>query len=775
MKGTNLDKINPEATDAINEAISIAAGLNHKIMTAEHLLLTLISKEGARDGVLACGASPDEVISKVKEYLESDELEDIASKQETMSPEDVKVSEISMRIIKRSMIYMKAQNSNQKVDVLQLLSAMLAENECYARTILSDLGVSRFDLINWANHGIKKTDRKRRDFELVGTGDARAPRRTETSTLKEFATNLNEKAKEGKIDELIGRTSEVDRTAKILCRRSKNNPIFVGDAGVGKTAIAEGLAKKIVDGAVPASLKNCVIYALDMTSMIAGSRYRGDFEERMKKLLDEVADNPDVILFIDEIHAAMGTGSGSQGSLDAGNILKPALARGDMRCIGATTQAEYRKIFEKDAAMARRFQKVVVCEPTRDQAVGILSGAAPVFEQHHGVEYTQDIIEAAVDLSIRYINHRKLPDKAIDILDEAGAIYSSGEKTAPAGSGTPVVTLSDIEATVSQISGVAVKSASKADRAALKTLAEDLKLSVFGQDEAVSTLSSAIKVAKAGLRKKQKPLGSFLFVGPTGVGKTELAKQLSSTLGTKLLRFDMSEYMEKHAVSRLIGAPPGYVGFEKGGILTEAVEQYPHSILLFDEFEKAHPDMTNLLLQVMDNGILTDSNGREVDFRNTILLMTSNAGVQDMFKPGIGFLGRTEEGLNTAAIEATFSPEFRNRLDAVVPFNPLPESAIGLVVDKMVYELEANLQEAKVSLELTTAARNWLGNKGYDVKMGARPLERVVQSQISEKIADQILFGDLADGGNVRIDLNPDVDELEFSYMPIAANEMTTA
>ena len=764
--------IDPELQKSITEARALAASYGHDVYCAEHLLAALMSNTPAREAIEACSGNPGKIEAAMISYL--DNTIGDAGKQE-IPVENVEADVSITKLMQRAMLYVKSRNE-QEVTGVDLLPSFFAERDSFAATALMDQGMHRFDVVNWISHGVKKRDEQEGarglQTEMVGSKGSET-RKSDGSVLNEYATDLCKRAMDGKIDGLVGRSKEVERTAKILCRRSKNNPIFVGDAGVGKTAIVEGLAKKIVDGDVPSALKDCKVYSLDLTSMLAGARFRGDFEERMKMLLEEVKDDPKVIIFIDEIHAALGAGSGSQGALDAANMLKPALARGEFRCIGATTQNEYRQYFEKDAAMSRRFQKIGVEEPSRDEAVEILNGLKPKLEEHHSVTYGDGVIEAAVDLAIRYVNHRKLPDKAIDIIDEAGASYSSGEVKPY--NGEAVVSLKDIEHTVSEMSGVPIKSAGQSERAALKTLSENLKQSVFGQDEAVDSITNAIKVAKAGLRNKDKPVGSFLFCGPTGVGKTELTRQLGEAMSLKVHRFDMSEYMEKHAVSRMVGAPPGYVGHEKGGLLTEAVEKTPHSIVLLDEVEKAHPDMFNLLLQVMDYGKLTDSNGREVDFRNTIIIMTSNAGAEDMTKPKIGFIEDKETKGNEDALKHFFSPEFRNRLDAVVTFRALPKSAVGLVVDKMIFQLEANLVDARVTIEVDDEARDWLGEQGYDPKMGARPLERVIQEKISKPLADEILFGELVDGGNIKISMDAGSDGLNFEFEPATQREAQMA
>ncbi|MCX8506535.1 MAG: AAA family ATPase, partial [Alphaproteobacteria bacterium] len=580
--------------------------------------------------------------------------------------------------------------------------------------------------------------------------------------LDNYCVNLNKKATSGKIDPLIGRESEVDRTIQILCRRTKNNPLYVGDPGVGKTAIAEGLARRIVHNEVPEVLLDATIYSLDMGSLLAGTRYRGDFEERLKAVLSEIEQHPKAILFIDEIHTVIGAGATSGGAMDASNLLKPALAAGHLRCVGSTTYKEYRNYFEKDRALVRRFQKIDVAEPSLDDSIKILRGLKPYYEQHHHVRYTADAIKAAVELSSRYITDRKLPDKAIDVIDEVGA----AQMLLPQPKRKKTITVKDVEGVVAKIARIPPKSVSSDDRAVLQNLDRDLKTVVFGQDAAISALSTAIKLARAGLREPKKPIGSYLFSGPTGVGKTEIARQLSKVLGIELVRFDMSEYMERHSVSRLIGAPPGYVGFEQGGLLTDAVDQHPHVVLLLDEIEKAHNDLFNILLQVMDHGRLTDHNGKNVDFRNVILIMTTNAGAADLTKPAIGFEREGREGADTEAIERLFSPEFRNRLDAIIPFAPLSPEIMNLVVDKFIIELEAQLSERHVVIELSKAARDWLSLKGYDSKYGARPLARIIQEYVKKPLAEELLFGKLAHGGTVMVDMVEDKLTFVFAEPP---------
>ncbi|HEY1096996.1 MAG TPA: ATP-dependent Clp protease ATP-binding subunit ClpA, partial [Alphaproteobacteria bacterium] len=631
--------------------------------------------------------------------------------------------------------------------------------ESHAVYFLQEQDMTRFDAVNFISHGIAKNPVYREEKPVAGAAPAAKANRDEpeegevkpktNDALKSFCVNLNQRAQKGEIDTLIGRAEEVERTIQILCRRSKNNPLYVGDPGVGKTAIAEGLAKRIVDGDVPDVLKDAVIYALDMGSLLAGTRYRGDFEERLKAVIGELEMQPHSVLFIDEIHTIVGAGATSGGAMDASNLLKPALSRGKIRCLGSTTYKEYRNHFEKDRALVRRFQKIDVNEPSEDEAVKILTGLKSYYEQYHGIAYDDDAIKAAVQLSARYITDRKLPDKAIDVLDEAGA----AQRLLPEEQRHKRITVQDVEVIIAKIARIPASSVSQNDKTALKNLQTDLQRLVFGQERAVEAISTSIKMARAGLREVEKPIGSYLFAGPTGVGKTEVAKQLAHLLGIKLIRFDMSEYMERHSVSRLIGAPPGYVGFDQGGLLTDAVDQTPHCVLLLDEIEKAHPDLFNILLQMMDYGKVTDSNGKAVDFRHVILIMTTNAGAAELERPTIGFERQTHMDDDNEAIKRTFTPEFRNRLDAVVPFGHLSQDIVGQVVDKFIFKLEQQLADKGVTFALTTSARAWLATKGYDRAMGARPLARVIDNEIKKPLTDEILFGQLSNGGEVQIDL----------------------
>jgi ATP-dependent Clp protease ATP-binding subunit ClpA len=660
------------------------------------------------------------------------------------------------RVIQRALIHVQSSGRTE-VTGANVLVAMFAERESNAAFFLQDLGMTRYDAVNFISHGVAKNPSFGESRPVAGADGigeegqmgegAAADGEKKESALQKYCVDLNAKANEGDIDPLIGREKEVERCVQVLCRRRKNNPLLVGDPGVGKTAIAEGLARKIVSGDIPHVLKATTIYSLDMGALLAGTRYRGDFEERLKAVVTELEEHPDAVLFIDEIHTVIGAGATSGGAMDASNLLKPALQGGKLRTMGSTTYKEFRQHFEKDRALSRRFQKIDVNEPSVQDAIKILKGIKGYFEEHHGIKYTADAVKASVELAARYITDRKLPDKAIDVIDEAGA----AQHLLPESKRRKTIGLKEIEDVVAKIARIPSKTVNKDDTAVLRDLEKNLKHVVFGQDDAIEALASAIKLARAGLREPEKPIGNYLFAGPTGVGKTEVSKQLADTLGVELLRFDMSEYMEKHAVSRLIGAPPGYVGFDQGGQLTDGVDQHPHCVLLLDEIEKAHPDVYNVLLQVMDHGTLTDHNGRSVDFRNVILIMTSNAGAVEQAKAAVGFGRARREGEDTAAIERTFTPEFRNRLDAVISFGALPKEVILKVVEKFVLQLEAQLMDRDVSIELTKSAAEWLGEKGYDDRMGARPLARIIQEHIKRPLADELLFGKLVKGGLVRV------------------------
>lgn len=735
---------------AIHAALAAANERRHEFATLEHLLLALLDEPDAVRVMKACSVDLTELRSTLVEFID----EDLANLVTDIDGSEAVPTAAFQRVIQRAAIHVQSSGRTE-VTGANVLVAIFAERESNAAYFLQEQDMTRYDAVNFIAHGVAKdpaygenrpvTGAERSEEDNRATSSAEGEQKE--SALSKYCVNLNAKSRAGDIDPLIGRDHEVERCIQVLCRRRKNNPLLVGDPGVGKTAIAEGLARKIVAGEIPEVLSNTTIYSLDMGALLAGTRYRGDFEERLKSVVNELEEHPDAVLFIDEIHTVIGAGATSGGAMDASNLLKPALQGGKLRTMGSTTYKEFRQHFEKDRALSRRFQKIDVNEPSVEDSVKILKGLKPYFEEHHEVRYTADAIKSAVELSARYINDRKLPDKAIDVIDEAGAAQhlvaeSKRRKT---------IGVKEIEAVVAKIARIPPKNVTKDDAEVLKDLEASLKRVVFGQDKAIEALSSAIKLARAGLREPEKPIGNYLFAGPTGVGKTEVAKQLADTLGVELLRFDMSEYMEKHAVSRLIGAPPGYVGFDQGGLLTDGVDQHPHCVLLLDEIEKAHPDVYNILLQVMDHGQLTDHNGRTVNFRNVVLIMTSNAGAAEQAKTAIGFGRDRREGEDTAAIERTFTPEFRNRLDAVISFAPLPKEVILQVVEKFVLQLEAQLMDRHVHIELTRQAAEWLADKGYDDKMGARPLARVIQEHIKKPLAEELLFGKLAKGGVVRV------------------------
>jgi ATP-dependent Clp protease ATP-binding subunit ClpA len=730
----------------LRQALAQANSRRHEYATLEHLLLALTEDQDAVSVMRACGVDIGKLRKDVTDYVDT-ELSNLAPAR----PEDAKPTAGFQRVLQRAAIHVQS-SGREEVTGANVLIALFSERESHAVYFLQAQEMTRFDAVNFVSHGIAKIPAHSEAKRVSGADtDAQGEKvvKKGTEALDAYCVNLNRKALSGKIDPLIGREPEIERTIQILCRRSKNNPLYVGDPGVGKTAIAEGLARRIVHGEVPEVLKEATIFALDMGSLLAGTRYRGDFEERLKAVISEVEHLPGAVLFIDEIHTIIGAGATSGGAMDASNLLKPALASGVLRCIGSTTYKEYRSYFEKDRALVRRFQKIDVNEPSVEDSIKILMGIKPYYEKHHRIRYTAEAIKAAVELSSRYISDRKLPDKAIDVIDEVGA----AQMLLPEHRRRKVIGLKDVEAVVAKIARIPPKSVSRDDKEVLRNLETSLKTLVFGQDKAIDALTSAIKLARAGLRDPEKPIGSYLFSGPTGVGKTEVARQLAHALGIELTRFDMSEYMERHTVSRLIGAPPGYVGFDQGGLLTDAIDQHPHQVLLLDEIEKAHPDLFNILLQVMDYGKLTDHNGKNVDFRNVILIMTTNAGAADMAKEAIGFQRFEREGEDEEAINRMFTPEFRNRLDAIIPFAALSNEVIQRVVDKFVIQLEGQLADRGVMIELTDAARAWLGRKGYDVKMGARPLARTIQEFVKKLLAEELLFGRLAKGGLVRIDV----------------------
>ena len=753
---------------SLHRALAAANERRHEYATLEHLLLALVDDHDAAAVMKACSVDLDALRKTLQGYIDGD-LENLV----TDGHEDAKPTAGFQRVIQRAVIHVQS-SGREEVTGANVLVAIFAERESHAAYFLQEQDMTRYDAVNYISHGIAKRaglseaksprgadDENERGERGEGRGDGESKKKE--SALDAYCVNLNRKARDGKIDPLIGREAEVQRTIQVLCRRQKNNPLLVGDPGVGKTAIAEGLARKILKEEVPEVLAGATVFALDMGTLLAGTRYRGDFEERLKQVMKEIEAHKNAILFIDEIHTVIGAGATSGGAMDASNLLKPALAQGTLRCIGSTTYKEYRQYFEKDRALVRRFQKIDVNEPSIADAIEIMKGLKPYYEEFHKVRFTQDAVKAAVELSAKYINDRKLPDKAIDVIDETGA----SQMLVPEAKRKKSIGVKEIEATIATMARIPPKSVSKDDAEVLQHLATSLERVVYGQDAAIRALSSAIKLARAGLRDGEKPIGSYLFSGPTGVGKTEVAKQLAVALGVEMIRFDMSEYMERHTVSRLIGAPPGYVGFDQGGLLTDAIDQHPHSVLLLDEIEKAHPDLYNILLQVMDHGKLTDHNGKKIDFRNVILIMTTNAGAADMARSAFGFNRSRREGDDMEAINKMFTPEFRNRLDAIVPFGHLPREVIAKVVDKFVMQLEAQLADRNVSIELTDDARNWLVDNGYDEAMGARPMARVIQTTIKTPLADEVLFGRLKTGGTVRVVVIADdhgVKSLSFVY-----------
>jgi ATP-dependent Clp protease ATP-binding subunit ClpA len=737
----------------LHRALSLASERRHEYATLEHLLLGLADDTDAATVLRACGVDLDKLRSDLSEFLDKD-LAGLA----TDRAGDPKPTAGFQRVVQRAAIHVQSSGRDE-VTGANVLVALFSERESHAVYFLQLQDMTRLDAVNFISHGIAKAPGRSAQRPVQGTGSQpeahpeqereEKPNRRNQDALSNYCVNLNKKAMAGKIDPLIGREPEIERTIQILCRRTKNNPLYVGDPGVGKTAIAEGLAKRIVEGDVPEVLARSTIYALDMGALLAGTRYRGDFEERLKAVVSELENQQGAILFIDEIHTVIGAGATSGGAMDASNLLKPALASGNLRCIGSTTYKEFRNYFEKDRALVRRFQKIDVNEPNLEDSIKILRGLKTNYERHHKVRYTDEAIRAAVELSAKYINDRKLPDKAIDVIDEVGA----SRMLLPEHKRRKTVTLRDVEEIVAKIARIPPKSVSADDKETLRNLDRDLKSMVFGQDRAIEALSAAIKLARAGLREPEKPIGNYLFCGPTGVGKTEVARQLAATMGIELIRFDMSEYMERHSVSRLIGAPPGYVGFDQGGLLTDAIDQHPHAVLLLDEVEKAHQDLFNILLQVMDHGKLTDHNGKTVDFRNVVLIMTTNAGASDMAKEAIGFGRDTREGEDEDAIKRLFTPEFRNRLDATIAFAGLTPEIVGRVVEKFVMQLEAQLADRNVTIELSSAAKEWLAERGYDKLYGARPLARVIQEYIKKPLAEELLFGKLVKGGSVKVTL----------------------
>jgi ATP-dependent Clp protease ATP-binding subunit ClpA len=745
--------LSSELEYCLNDAFQRAREERHEFITVEHLLLALLDTPQVIEILKACGTDIGRLRRELKEFID-----DSTPRLRTDDDDEVDVQPTLgfQRVLQRAVFHVQS-SGRKEVTPVNVLVAIFSEKQSQAVYLLSLQDVARLDVVNFVSHGVPKIQDPKSDPDEASIEGERGG--SEASALERFTTNLNALAEAGKIDPLIGRQLEIERTVQILCRRRKNNPLFVGEAGVGKTALAEGLARLIVEGEVPEVLRQCVIYALDMGSLIAGTKYRGDFEKRLKGVVAGLKKQPGAILFIDEIHTVIGAGAASGGVMDASNLIKPVLANGDIRCIGSTTYTEFRGIFEKDHALARRFQKIEVTEPSVGETVEILRGLKSRFEEHHGITYTEDALQAAAELSSRHINDRHLPDKAIDVIDEAGASC----RLQPESSRPRIVNIENI---VAKMARIPPKTVSASDRDVLRNLERDLKLVIFGQDRAIGALASAIKMARSGLGDEYRPVGAFLFSGPTGVGKTEVTRQLALTLGVELIRFDMSEYMERHTVSRLIGAPPGYVGFDQGGLLTEAITKNPHCVLLFDEIEKAHPEVFNLLLQVMDHGTLTDNNGRKADFRNVTIVMTTNAGAQEASRPSVGFTLQDHTSDAMEVIKKLFSPEFRNRLDAIIQFDALDETSISRVVDKLIVELEAQLDKNNVTIELEPAARDWIAKRGYDRKMGARPMARVIQEHIKRPLAEELLFGKLVGGGHVRVDVAAGGEALELICEP---------
>jgi len=745
---------------SLHNALQHATDRSHEYATLEHLLLALIDDDDAAEVMTSCGVELEELGTVVRQYLDQE-----YQSLKTGDDGDPQPTAGFQRVIQRAILHVQSSGKDT-VTGANVLVALFSERDSYAVYFLQQQDMSRLDAVSFISHGIGKGGKQIENRSPTGAeeGEAKSEEKPEKnkkdSALDQFCVDLNQKARAGKVDPLIGRGAEVDRTVQILCRRSKNNPLYVGEPGVGKTAIAEGLARKIVEGDVPEVLQDAVIYSLDMGALLAGTRYRGDFEERLKQVVSELEKMPEAVLFIDEIHTVIGAGATSGGAMDASNLLKPALSSGAIRCIGSTTYKEFRNHFEKDRALLRRFQKIDVNEPTVEDTIKILKGLRSAFEEHHKVRYTPDAIKTAVEMSACYINDRKLPDKAIDVIDEVGAM----QMLVPPSRRRKTITAKEIEKVIATMARIPPKSVSKDDKAALQNLEKDLKRVVFGQDNAIEKLSTAMKLSRAGLRDADKPIGSFLFSGPTGVGKTEVARQLASIMGIELKRFDMSEYMERHSVSRLIGAPPGYVGYDQGGLLTDAIDQHPHCVLLLDEIEKAHPDLFNILLQVMDNGRLTDHHGKTVDFRNVVLIMTTNAGASDASKQGIGFGAGTKTEAQAEAVKKMFTPEFRNRLDAIVPFDYLGTETVSRVVDKFILQLELQLADQNVHIQFDSDAREWLAKRGYDKLMGARPMARLLQDKVKQPLAEELLFGKLAQGGEVHVSLKD--DKLAFELTP---------
>jgi len=746
--------ISKELEQTLNSAFKDARDKKHEFVTVEHLLLALLDNPAASSVLKACGADINQLKQDLGQFVDE-------TTPQLVSDEDRETQPTLgfQRVLQRA-VFQVQSSGKKEVTGANVLVAIFSEQESQAVYFLNKQNVTRLDVVNYISHGISKVhgEDENQGAAAPSSEDEMGAEATTKSPLESYATNLNEMALQGKIDPLIGRKAEVERTVQILCRRRKNNPLLVGEAGVGKTAIAEGLAKKIVDKEVPEVLLESTVYSLDLGALLAGTKYRGDFEKRLKALLQQLQQESGAVLFIDEIHTIIGAGSASGGVMDASNLIKPMLASGQLKCIGSTTYQEYRGIFEKDRALARRFQKIDVNEPSVAETVQILNGLKSRFEEHHEVKYTRQALQTAAELAARYITDRQLPDKAIDVIDEAGA----SQRILPISRRKKTIGVGDIENIISKIARIPPKSVSRSDTELLKNLDRNLKMVVFGQDEAITTLSTAIKLSRSGLRDENKPIGSFLFAGPTGVGKTEVTKQLANSLGIELVRFDMSEYMERHTVSRLIGAPPGYVGYDQGGLLTEAIHKSPHAVLLLDEIEKAHPDVFNLLLQVMDHGTLTDTNGRKTDFRNVIIIMTTNSGAEQMSRSSIGFTEQDHTTDGTEIIKRTFSPEFRNRLDSTISFAPLSSETISHVVDKLLIELEVQLEQKGVTIDVTDDAKRWLALHGYDKQMGARPMSRLIQENLKKSLANELLFGELVGGGHVIVDESDDSLVYEF-------------
>jgi ATP-dependent Clp protease ATP-binding subunit ClpA len=744
--------LSSELEYCLNDAFHQAREARHEFLTVEHLLLAIIDTNRVREVLKACGAD----VARLKQELR-DHVTEATPKLAEGDDREVQPTLGFQRVLQRAVFHVQS-SGRKEVGVANVLVAIFSEKQSHAVYLLNRQGVTRLDVVNFISHGIPRSGEEKADKDEPASPVEAEKEAEGGSALEKYATNLNRLAQDGRIDPLIGRKLEVERTIEILCRRRKNNPLYVGEAGVGKTAIAEGLARLIVEGNVPEVLQDATIFALDMGALIAGTKYRGDFEKRLKAVITELKKQPGAILFIDEIHTVIGAGAASGGVMDASNLIKPVLTNGEIRCIGSTTYNEYRGIFEKDHALARRFQKIDVVEPSVAETIDILRGLKTRFEEHHAVTYADDALKAAAELSARHINERHLPDKAIDVVDEAGARL----RLKPLEERESTVEVRHIEDVVARMARIPAKTVSTSDKEVLRNLERNLKLVIFGQDRAIESLAAAIKLTRSGLGDQRKPVGNFLFAGPTGVGKTEVTRQLAIVLGVEFIRFDMSEYMERHTVSRLIGAPPGYVGFDQGGLLTEAISKHPHSVLLLDEIEKAHPDVFNLLLQVMDHGTLTDNNGRKADFRHVVIVMTTNAGAQEMARPSIGFTQQDNASDGMEAIRRLFSPEFRNRLDAIIQFAPLDPVTIERVVDKLIVEVETQLEQKRVTLSLDDDARRWIAEKGYDPRMGARPMARVIQEFVKRPLAEELLFGRLANGGHVRVFVRADRSGLDI-------------